>query len=38
MERPTKLIIDTEPYIMSAAEMDGVYVIPRYTISIKDDV
>ena len=34
MGRPTKLIIDTEAYIMATAEMDGVYGIPRDIISI----
>ena len=38
MGRPTKLIIDTEAYIMTAAEMEGVYGIPRDTISIKNDL
>ena len=38
MGRPTKIIIDTEAYIMTAAEMEGVYVIPRDTISIKNDL
>ena len=38
MGRPTKLIIDTEAYIMAAAEMEGVYGISRDTISIKIDL
>ena len=36
MGRPTKLIIDTEAYITTAAEMEGVYGIPTDTISIKN--
>ena len=38
MGRPTKLIIDTEAYIMEAAEMEGVYGIPRYIFIIKNDL
>ena len=38
MGRPTKLIIDTEAYIMGAAEREGVYRITRDTISIKNDL
>ena len=38
MGGPTKLIIDTEAYITEAAEMEGVYGIPRDTISIKNDL
>ena len=35
---PTKLIIDTEAYIMTAKKMEGVYGIPRDTISIKNEL
>ena len=38
MGRPTKIIIDTEAYIMTAAEMEGLYVMPRDTISIRNDL
>ena len=38
MGRPTKLITDKEAYIMTAAEMEGVYGIPTDTISIKNDL
>ena len=38
MGRPTKLIIDTEAYIMTASETEGVYGIPRDTISIKNEL
>ena len=35
MRRPTELIINTEAYIMTAAEMEGVYGISIDTICIK---
>ena len=38
MGKPTKLIIDTEAYIMTASEMEGVYGILTDTISIKNDL
>ena len=38
MGRPTKLLIDKEAYIITAAEMEGVYWIPRDKISIKHDL
>ena len=36
MGRPTKLLIDIEEYIMTSAEIKGVYGIPRDTIIIKN--
>ena len=36
MGRPTKLIIDTESYIITTEEMEGVYGITRDTTSIKN--
>ena len=36
MGRPNKLIIDTEAYITTTAEIEGVYGISRDTISIKN--
>ena len=38
MVRLTKILIDTEAYIMASAKMKGVYGIPRYTISIKNEL
>ena len=38
MGRPTKLIIDIEAYIMETSGMEGVYVIPRDAISIKNEL
>ena len=38
MVRPTKLIIDTESYIFTTEEMEGVYGIPRDIISIKNEL
>ena len=35
---PTKLIIDTEAYIMAKYEIEGVYRITRDTIIIKNDL
>ena len=38
MERQTKLLIYTEAYIMATSKMEGVYGIPRDTISIKNEL
>ena len=35
---PTKLIIDTEAYITTTSEIEGVYGITRDTISIKNEL
>ena len=35
---PTKKLIDTEAYIITKSEMEGVYGISRDTISIKNDL
>ena len=38
MERPTKLLIDTEVYTMTAAKLEYIYGIPRDTTSIKNEL
>ena len=38
MEGPTKRLIYIEAYIVKTSEMEGVYVIPRDTISIKNEL
>ena len=38
MVRPTALLRDKEAYIVTTVEMEGVYVIPRHKISIKNEL
>ena len=38
MGEATTILIDTEAYIMVTGEIEGVYVISRHTISIKNDL